>query len=104
MLDLNMFRDIAVMVRFVFAQVTVIPKVVVSTLNMRVQYGCLNSFIVAMVTFEELFRIMSGIWVIFEYFLSSKNDEINDILTLQCILKVYFDVFFIKRNKVFSSY
>ena len=71
---------------------------------MRVQYGCLNSFIVAMVTFEELFRIMSGIWVIFEYFLSSKNDEINDILTLQCILKVYFDVFFIKRNNVFSSY
>ena len=62
MLDLNMFRDIAVMVRFVFAQVTVIPLplVVVSTLNMRVQYGCLNSFIVAMVTFEELFRIMSS--------------------------------------------
>ena len=70
---------------------------------MRVQYGCLNSFIVAMVTFEELFRIMSGIWVIFEYFVSSKNDEINDILTLQCILKVYFDVFY-KKNKVFSSY
>ena len=60
MLDLNMFRDIAVMVRFVFAQVTVIPLVVVSTLNMRVQYGYLNSFIVAMVTFEELFRIMSS--------------------------------------------
>ena len=62
MLDFNMFRDIAVMVRFVFAQVTVIPLplVVVSTLNMRVQYGCLNSFIVAMVTFEELFRIMSS--------------------------------------------
>ena len=62
MLDLNMFRDIAVMVRFVFAQVTVIPLplVVVSTLNMRVQYGCLNSFIVAMVTFEELFWIMSS--------------------------------------------
>ena len=58
MLDFNMFRDIAVMVRFVFAQVTVIPLVVVSTLNMRVQYGYLNSFIVAMVTFEELFRIM----------------------------------------------
>ena len=60
MLDFNMFRDIAVMVRFVFAQVTVIPLVVVSTLNMRVQYGCLNSFIVAMVTFEELFWIMSS--------------------------------------------
>ena len=57
MLDLC---DIAVMVRSVFAQVTVIPLVVVSTLNMRVQYGCLNSFIVAMVTFEELFRIMSS--------------------------------------------
>ena len=27
---------------------------------MRVQYGCLNSFIVAMVTFEELFWIMSS--------------------------------------------
>ena len=59
MLDLNMFVEIAFLASFIIAQFTVIPQVVVSTSYMRVQCRSLISFIVALVTFEELDYVFS---------------------------------------------
>ena len=60
MLVSDMGLEIALLTSFVFTKFTVIPQVVVNTSNMRVQYGSLISFIVALVTFEKLFWIMSS--------------------------------------------
>ena len=59
MFVLDMGLEIALLTSFVFTQFTVIPQVVVSTSNMRVQNGSLIAFIVALVTFEELLWVMS---------------------------------------------